>query len=346
MTSQHKKSFIINVIYALIIVGIIYAVYKFLIIYLLPFLIGLTLAYFLQKPSAYIAYKTGLKKGTVCATLVIFSFCTVIFLLSGIVFLIISNTDTITAFISEVAVSLTEISVMLTDNFSVEDTAGELLSGFIQNIGNSIAEFATGTISSAAGSLMKKLPALLFSVIITVVASFYIAKDYKAVRDYIVSFIPENKKTIVFAVKRILTVNIFKMVKGYIILSLITFLELSVAFLIMGLDNAITTALIIALVDILPVLGTGIVLVPWSLISVLQGDVAFGAVLMIVYLAVMITRNFAEPKIVGRQVGIPPIVSLILLFLGLKLFGFIGMLFSILSLIVIINLYKEKIIDL
>ena len=118
------------------------------------------------------------------------------------------------------------------------------------------------------------------------------------------------------------------------------------AFLIIGQQNPFRTALLISFIDLLPVLGTGAVLVPWGLVLILGGNYLNGVIIIAIYLVVMMVRNFLEPRIVGKQIGIPPIVSLILLFCGLKLFGFLGMVFSLLSLVVIVNLYKEKIIEL
>ncbi len=346
MNVQQKKSFIIGVVYAVLVVGLIFAVYKFLIIYLLPFIIGLALSFFLQKPSLYISQKTGLKKGTVCAVLVILSFLAVILCLAGLVLLLVYNTDRIIEFIKNIVLTVSDMTGIFTDKMASKDDTGAVINRFFSGIIEAVSSFATQWISSAAGSIMAKLPALFFSIIITIVASFYIAKDYKSVREYIVSLIPENKRRIFFAVKRILTVNVFKMFKGYFILSVITFAELFIAFLIIGVDGALLKAVLISLVDALPVLGTGIVLMPWAIIELLSSNYIMGISLLIIYLIVLITRNFAEPKIVGKQIGIPPLVSLLLLFIGLKLFGFIGMIFSVLSLIVIINLYKEKIIDL
>ena len=87
-------------------------------------------------------------------------------------------------------------------------------------------------------------------------------------------------------------------------------------------------AVVIALVDAFPILGTGTVLVPWSLISFLQGDsmMAFG--LLALYSAATITRTILEPRLVGKQLGLDPLITLIALYAGFKLFGLPGMIFA------------------
>ncbi len=351
METQRKKAFIITVLYTALVIALVYVIYKFLIIYLLPFIIGLALAYLLQKPSGFIARKTHIKKGTVSAVLVVISFLLVVGVLFGGGFLIYANSDSIINYLQGTVGSFASFLQNVSNKYvSLSEKMPKELFEAMQNFTTGLSQkfntFLTDTVSRFAADLIKKLPGIAFSVTITIIASCYIAKDYDIVKDYILSLIPSKTKRIVFAVKRIVTVNIFKIVKGYLILMLITFAELYVAFLLTEQANPLRTALLISVIDLLPVLGTGVVLIPWSIILILGSNYIGGIIIMAIYLVVMMVRNFLEPRIVGKQIGIPPIVSLILLFCGLKLFGFVGMIFSILSLVVIVNLYKEKIIEL
>ncbi|MBO5726560.1 MAG: sporulation integral membrane protein YtvI [Clostridia bacterium] len=351
METEQKRAFIITITYTALVIALIFVVYKFLIIYLLPFIIGLALAYLLQKPSAYISDKTHIGKGTVSAVLVVVSFLLVIGAIFGGLFLLYLNADSVINYLQNTFNSVTSFLQKLSEKYeSITEKMPQEMLQSLQNITNNLTQkfgtFLTDSVSRLASVVIKRLPGIAFSVTITVIASCYIAKDYEIVKDYILSLIPKKTKRIVLAVKRIVTVNLFKITKGYIILMLITFAELCVAFLIIGQQNPFRTALLISFIDLLPVLGTGAVLVPWGLVLILGGNYLNGVIIIAIYLVVMMVRNFLEPRIVGKQIGIPPIVSLILLFCGLKLFGFLGMVFSLLSLVVIVNLYKEKIIEL
>lgn len=351
METERKRAFIITTVYTALIVALVYIVYKFLIIYLLPFIIGLVLAYLLQKPSAYISKKLHISKGIVSAVLVVASFLLVIGIIFGAAFLLYINADDIVNYLQNAFNSITGFFENISEKYeSVTQKLPQELFQTLQNIMMNLSQkfntLLTDSVSRFASAIIRRLPGIAFSVVITVIASCYIAKDYEIVKDYILSLIPPKPKRIVLAVKRIVTVNIFKIAKGYFILMLITFAELYVAFLLTGQINPLRTALIISVIDLLPVLGTGAVLVPWGLVLILNSNYASGLIIIAIYLVVMMVRNFLEPRIVGRQIGIPPIVSLILLFCGLKLFGFLGMIFSLLSLVVIVNLYKEKIIEL
>ena len=106
--------------------------------------------------------------------------------------------------------------------------------------------------------------------------------------------------------------------------------------------NAFIIAVIIALVDILPVLGTGIILVPWAIYCIISGAPALAVGLSILYVITLVIRNFLEPKIVSQQIGINPLFTLISMFAGLKLFGGVGLVLFPLILIVTVKYYKEE----
>ena len=330
---------------------LLYLVYKYLPIYLLPFLIGLLLAYWLQKPAEFLARKLKIKSGTLAAVLAAVCYIAVMALLILPVFLIVSNTDKILNFVQYIFTQLSTFFSGLNSKYSVvlERLPADISSAFSQfpeQLLSRAASALTSAISDAAAGTVKSLPGVFFSIVITVVAGCYIAKDYKTVREFIFSFIPKPRQKTVFAAKKILFTNVFKLLKGYGILMLITFGVLSVGLLILGQKNAIIIAAIIAVIDLLPIIGTGVVLIPWSAILLLNGSFYLGIGIAVIYVVLLVLRNFLEPKIISVQIGIPPLVILIMLFFGLKLFGFIGMILSIITLMVTVNLYKEGLIEL
>jgi predicted PurR-regulated permease PerM len=105
----------------------------------------------------------------------------------------------------------------------------------------------------------------------------------------------------------------------------ITFIELSIGFTIIGIGKPLLIAVLIALFDILPVLGTGGIMVPWIVISAIQSNYSLALGLLILYMVITIVRNIIEPKIVGSQIGLHPVVTLVSLFVGAQLFGVIGL---------------------
>ncbi len=122
----------------------------------------------------------------------------------------------------------------------------------------------------------------------------------------------------------------------------ITFVELSIGLSIIRIENAIFIASIVAIVDILPVLGTGTVMIPWALITAIQGNVTRAVSLLILYLIITVIRNIVEPKFIGKQMGLHPIVSLMSMFVGAKLFGAIGLFGMPITISLLLHLSRNK----
>ena len=132
-----------------------------------------------------------------------------------------------------------------------------------------------------------------------------------------------------------------------IIIMFITFCELCLGlWLIGGTNNLFVVAGIICIVDILPVLGVGTVLIPWSVILMVTGDFTRGILLALLYIVIVIIRNFIEPRIIGKQMGLHPLVTLICIFVGLRLFGIIGMFAVPLTVMVLIELQRSGKFDI
>ena len=111
--------------------------------------------------------------------------------------------------------------------------------------------------------------------------------------------------------------------------------------MILKVKNAFLLAIIIAFVDILPVLGAGTILIPWAVFSAFFGNVPQAVGLALLYVLIILIRNFCEPKIIGSQIGINPLFTLIAMFTGLRLFSVAGLFLFPVILIVVIKFYKE-----
>ena len=122
----------------------------------------------------------------------------------------------------------------------------------------------------------------------------------------------------------------------------LTLIEVFLGLTVLKVKNAFIIAVVIALVDFLPVLGTGIIMVPWALFCAFSGNPVLAVGLAVLYIIILILRNFLEPKIVSQQTGINPLFTLISMFAGLKLFGGVGLVLFPLILIVTIKYYKEE----
>ena len=125
-------------------------------------------------------------------------------------------------------------------------------------------------------------------------------------------------------IKDYLGKTLYSYLRAYLILMGITFIEISVGLLCLRVDNPFGIAGVIAIADALPVLGTGTIVLPWAVICLFKGEFYLAIGLILLYLIVTIVRQFIEPKIVGDQLGLPPLVTIICIYLGFVWFGVLG----------------------
>lgn len=347
MEEQAKKSFIINIIFIFMWVGIIFVAGKFLLQYLLPFVIALLVAAIMQKFAGRLSDKLHFKKGTCAAILSAALYIGIAAVLVFVIFKIVKFTGTAVSLlstfseeVSEFMAQAQEIFAKIFSNISPEmgETGKKILTDLLSSVVERISSFLSGT----AADIVKTAPSFLFSSVVALAATCYIAKDFDGLINFVKGLIKEKTVKNFGRVTEILKTCVLKMITGYLILMLLTFLELLLGLLILRVKSAVLIALIIAVIDILPILGAGAVLLPWGILSIILGNTSFGIGIMVLYLCITIIRNFAEPKIVGSKMGIDPLFILLAMFLGLRLFGFVGLIILPVTLIVIIKYYKSE----
>jgi sporulation integral membrane protein YtvI len=161
------------------------------------------------------------------------------------------------------------------------------------------------------------------------------ATDTDRLRRFIATRQTEDFYTRLSAAYLSLKHTIGKYLRAYLLIMLITFAELTLGFFCAGIKNFALMALFVAIFDILPILGSSMITLPWSIFLLITGDYRRGIVMFIVYLVVVIVRQFIEPKIVGEHVGLHPLITLICAYLGFSFFGFYGMIIAPLCLYVL-----------
>lgn len=350
MNVEYKRKFLIDTAFITVIAAIAFFVLKFCTIYLLPFLIGLLLAIIVQKPATFVAEKTRLKKGLLSVVFVVILYLITISLIS---FICVFAYNKISGLVSSAPSYLSTLGNAF-GGFSTEfsDIMSELpeeVSKAIKELPDTLikkaTELLTTLLSTSATAVAKNVPGLLVTVIVTVVASCYLSKDYDVVMSFVHKNISSKANTLISEIKRIFFNSILKLGKSYVLIMMITFAELSVGLLIIGVGNPVSTAAIIAFVDILPVLGTGAVVIPWAIISLVTGNVWRGIGLALLYLIITVVRNFIEPKIIGDQVGLHPLITLLAMFVGLRLFGVLGMFVCPILIIILYELERSGTTD-
>ncbi len=193
---------------------------------------------------------------------------------------------------------------------------------------SALLERATGYLLRFASGILSQVPGRALSFGTGIIASFMISMKLPKIKAAVRNRIQAQRLQPVLDVIRRLKHTVGGWLKAQIKLSVITFSVATAGLLLLRIRYAPLWAALIALVDIFPVLGTGTVLIPWSLVAFLQGDrlLAFG--LLGLYAAAAVTRTIMEPRLVGKQLGIDPLVTLLALYVGFKLFGLLGMILA------------------
>ncbi len=347
LKQEARKDFLISTLYFFTVSAIVFIVCRFLLKYLTPFVIGGAIAWLVQKPAKFISGKTRIKRKLAAAGLAL----AVFLLAAGLcVFLVLKISSGISNFAGEISGYAEEISAFFekikksTESFfsDMPEELSVLADSFFKKASDTMISAVTGFVSDSAAYIAGRMPGILLSCIVSAVAACYIAADFPSLIRFARGVIGPRVYGNIRKVKEIFVTSVFKLGKGYAILMLMTFAELLAGFYLLGIKHALLLAALTAMIDILPVLGTGTVLVPWAAVLFILGDIGTAGGIIVLYAVITVIRNFAEPRIIGGQMGINPLFTLLAMFIGIKLFGVAGIFLLPVALIVTVKYYKDE----
>ncbi len=201
----------------------------------------------------------------------------------------------------------------------------DLLAGQLMEEGPSLAGTAGTWMMGAASSLLASLPDAGLFLVTTVLAVYFTSLSYPAILAFLKRQLPPSWQAKCRDAAHCFRSTILKWLRAEFLLILSTFVILFIGFLWMGLDYALLAAVFTALVDALPVLGTGTVLFPWALGCFLMGDTGRGLALLVLYAVGLIVHTLLEPRLLAGQADLPPITALLAMYLGFQFMGVGGM---------------------
>ena len=331
MPENRHLRFFLRLFYLLFGIAVFYICYKYLVPWLLPFLISFVVACIIQKPVRALHEKLHIPHKLACILMVFFTYGVVGAAAFGVIYWFISElTDFVStlptlladvpnqleAAYANLSQYLTRFSFIRLDGSASMGSLLEKLSGSLLNLS---ALF--GTVKNVAFSI----PNVLIFIIALFVGAYYFTSDYDNIRAFILAQLPEKVRESSHRLIAHLMHTLGRWCKAVGIMMAITFVELLIGFLLMKLDYAAILAVLVAIVDALPVFGVGTVLIPWALYCLITGAFLRALYLTLLYIVIVIVRNALEPKIVGHHIGLNPLLMLICLYLGYVTLGFIGM---------------------
>lgn len=300
----------------------------------LPFLLALLFAILLEPFIQWMGRVTHLKRPVIAAGVA--SLCTLLFF--GAVYLIgtkivqqsMALVDDLPRYIQSintVAGSLIEKSKNFIENMPAEFTAEEIEQGVQQTL-NSIStqlQLLGEKAFQVSFDVAKVLPGFLIMLIVFFVAFFLFSLQLPTMRKKFLSLFHDASQNKVVQVLDNLKQAIIGFIRAQIILSSLTFFITLMGLLILQVDYPFAIALIIIVVDILPIFGTGAVIVPWAFYLIFTGDMVTAIGLLVLWIIITIFRRSLEPKILGDSMGIGTLSTLISLYIGFKLVGLVGL---------------------
>ena len=208
--------------------------------------------------------------------------------------------------------------------------------------GSAFLDRASRWVLNLASAVLVRLPDSALGLGTCILASYMISAKFPSIRSWFSRIIPQTWKDRYLPTLVGLKNALLGWLRAQAKLACVTFLIVTAGFLILKINYAPLWAFILALVDAVPLLGTGIVLIPWSLVSLLQGNHVRSLGLLLLYAAAALTRSALEPKLVGKQLGLDPLLTLAALYTGYRLWGIGGMILSPLIAVTAVQLTERK----
>ncbi len=219
----------------------------------------------------------------------------------------------------------------------LSDTLGGLFGSLRDSLGAAVSELSVTALAKLSASAAK-IPRVIVGFVFAVLSSFFFAADFDGITAFAAKKLPPRALGVLKELGSRFLTAARSFLRSYSLLFLMTLGELSLGFCLLRAEKPFGTAIFIAFFDILPVFGTGGILLPWALLSFLTGKDGFGIGLLILWGVVSLVRNIAEPRIVGRQVGLHPLAALMAMYIGTKLFGLWGLFLAPTALAVVLPL--------
>ena len=305
-----------------ILLGVAYIAVRYLLPVLLPFLLAWGLALLLRPLNAQVTKKSGLPYRLVAMLTLLLTLFAVFFLL----FLIGSRLGAeLRAAIGALSEGDTPFLERLVGLFATDDGKEGGLDSLVGMMVDRAVEALLSALPPLVGGFVLSLPAALLFVLISVVAAFYFSLDLPRVHGAIRRLFPPSAANALSALRA----DAFRLglgyARSYLILAGIIFLIMLLGLSLLGVRYALLLSILLAAVDILPVLGIGVILVPWGIVTMAFGDTGLGIGLLVLFGAAEILRQVIEPKLLGAALGVHPLLSLFSLYLGARLFGLFGL---------------------
>lgn len=344
---------VLNLLTAVVLLLLLIFVLPKLLGFFMPFVVGWIIAMIANPLVRFFEQKIKIRRKAGSAIVII----AVLALVVGLGYLVIAKLISEGAgFISDLPniwkgleSDLKQVGTNLTDFYArfpleIRENVSVISEKLVQYIGDAINGLSAPTVT-AVGNFAKNIPSIIIGTIMCLLSSYFFVAEKENVGKFLKKFLPQG-----FREKwKVLSSSLAGAVGGYFKaqckIEIWIYLILMVGLWILKVDYALLIALLIAVLDFLPIFGTGAVLWPWAVIELLAGDYRMALSLMIIWGVAQLIRQIIQPKIVGDSIGMPPIPTLFLLFIGYKVGSVVGIILAVPIGIVVVNMYEAGLFE-
>ena len=342
--------FLIYSSYYILIAIIFFLILKYILPFFAPFLFGFFISFLLRPISKAISKKTKINE-KLCGVVVVFlSF----FLISAAFWWLgVKIVDVLKTLANSSEEIYTTYFLPIKDFFdnnipkffeksfpNLKNEADNILEILSYGLNQFITSYSKHILNLLA-KLGKSIPNFLVDFTFSIISAIYFSFDYEKITTFIVNIFPEKTKKFLFKTKGFTFKTIVKYFKAYFFLMLICFFLLAVSFFIIKIKNPIGIAAIVSFFDVIPIIGSGVIIIPWALALLIKQNFTLAVSLLICFFAINLLRSFLEPKILGVGLGIHPIATLISIYIGGKFLGFLGIFVAPIVTPVLFFIYKN-----
>lgn len=314
-----------------------------------PFVLALVLSWMLNPLVRWLQKKLSVSRGVITMALLILFFGIVGGVLWALTWMAVEQVqalfqnweavvDGILSSMDQVLAWFGSLSDLLPgEAYDAGERLGQLLENWVRDI--DISGWLK-MVADRAPSLVGQVSAFVVATIVFLMATYFITADYPRLRFFITDRVPAPARSFCREVRRIFMEAFGGYLKSQLIISFVVFVILALGFFAIGQPYGLLLALGFAVLDFIPIIGSGTIMVPWAVVDIIVGDYTHAVQLMVIWGIIALFRRLGEPKILGDQTGLSPILSLVGIYVGMLVGGVLGMIVGPLLLLVLINLAK------
>lgn len=321
--------------------------------FFMPFLVGFLVSVLAAKPVKFLEEKLKIKRkaGTACVIICVLAMI-VLALYFGGVFLteqVKSLIDDLPELILQIKAEMNEINQNMTGIYQrlpleVQQAWDSMWISVEQSLGTWIAGIGNPSFVKI-GNMAKQLPSFFISIIMAFLSAYFFTAERNGMHNFFQDYMPMGVQKYWHMIREGMRSALGGYLKAQVKIEIFVYIILVVGLLILRVHSAVLIAAGIAVVDLLPVFGAGTILFPWALFAFLGKDYRMAVGLLIIWAVTQVFRQVIQPKIVGDMVGISPIPTLFLLFVGYKFGGIVGLIIAVPIGIIMLNMYQTGVFD-